>query len=130
MKKYFVVLLAVLLSSCVTNQQQNNDSATVVSAQKVVVTGTKVKRSELPPGPKLSMRRNSENKNSDLLTMFAVMQSLPEPKEIGDCVGLLAKLSGTELEVKIVDPNKVVLKGKHGIYEYIFDDESCPVSEK
>ena len=127
MKNYFVLLLVTLLTACAATEQQESGTTNAESSQKITITGTRIDRSKLPPGPKLSMKLNGESGKGNFMTVLAVMQSLPQPKDIGDCPGLLSRLSNVEFEMEIVDSNKVVLKGEHGIYTYTFDDDSCPV---
>jgi hypothetical protein len=72
------------------------------------------------------MGLNKKNKESNFMDALALMQTLPQPKDIGDCRGLLKALLNMQAEFTIVNSNKVMLQRDQGIYEYSFDDESCP----
>lgn len=108
---------------------ESESESTDTSSPKVTVTGVRVNRSELPAGPKLSARANEKTKSNNVISVFAEMQSLPEPKAVGDCKGLLITLEQYQLSKRILDKNTVVIETEHGIYTYTFDDNSCPVNE-
>ena len=57
------------------------------------------------------------------------MQSLPQPKDVIDCQNLLKVLKRDNAKFSVVDSNNVMLEREHGIYEYSFDDDSCPTNE-
>ena len=126
MKKLYLVIACVLLSACTTTPEQKENKTTFTSGQKITITGTRIKRSDLPSGPKLEMGLNKKNKESNFMDALALMQTLPQPKDIGDCRGLLKALLNMQAEFTIVNSNKVMLQRDQGIYEYSFDDESCP----
>ena len=121
MKLLLILTLLSIISACASKPTQDKESE-----NKITVTGTRIKRSELPPGPKLKMSINRENKSSNIMQALADMQNLPQPKDIGNCSGLISALSMSNLKLRIIDSNNAVLKTEHGIYEYSFDDESCP----
>ncbi|GAA0860416.1 hypothetical protein [Aliiglaciecola litoralis] len=124
MRVLFILVLVTLVAACASKPKVDDESS-----QKITVTGTRIERSEIPPGPKLKMSLNKKNESSNFMQALAGMKSLPQPKDIGDCKGLLSALAGSNLEMRIVDENNVVLESEHGIYEYSFDDSSCPTNE-
>lgn len=129
MKNIFILLLVSLLAACASNTSQKTSGADAQESQKIKITGKRIKKSDLPSGPKLSMKLNQQNKDANFMAALAGMESLPKPKHIGDCKGLLSALSTTNQDYEIVDANKAVLETKHGIYEYTFDDNSCPLNK-
>ncbi|WP_299775913.1 hypothetical protein [uncultured Pseudoteredinibacter sp.] len=129
MKVIYVLIIGVLLSACTNSPPQKSTSVESESSQEITITGTRIKKADLPSGPKLKMGLNKENKNSNFMEALATMQTLPQPKDIGDCNGLLNALNGAKLEFVVVNSNKVVLKREHGVYEYAFDDDSCPTNK-
>jgi nitrous oxide reductase accessory protein NosL len=129
MKIFCILLLVSFLAACATKPAQKNEAIETETSQKITITGTRIKRSEIPPGPKLKMSLNKKNEASNFMEVVKVMQTLPQPKDIGDCKGLLSALSKNDLKLTIVDSNKVILESEHGIYEYSFDDGSCPINE-
>lgn len=124
MKVLSMFLLVILASGCASKPQVDDQSS-----QKITITGTRIERSEMPPGPKLTMRLNKQNGSSNFMQALARLQSLPQPKDIGDCKGLLSALTESNLAMRIVDKNNVVLESEHGLYQYSFDDNSCPIDE-
>ncbi|WP_010381455.1 hypothetical protein [Pseudoalteromonas rubra] len=129
MKIFYVLFIGFLLSACTTSPPKKGTSVESESSQKITITGTRIKREDLPSGPKLKMGLNKENKNSNFMEALVTMQILPQPNDIGDCNGLLNALNSAKLEFIVVNSNKVVLKREHGIYEYAFDDGSCPTNK-
>ena len=68
--KFFVILVAVsMLGACASAPKPKDKSS-----PKITVTGTRIDRSELPPGPRVSMKVNQENEDSDFLKVFAEME--------------------------------------------------------
>jgi hypothetical protein len=128
LKIFYVLFLFWFLASCASEPPTKLESE-VQSSQKIIITGTRLKRTDVPPGPKLKMSLNKKNKNSNFMDVLAVMQTLPQPKDIGDCLGLLSALKDQDLIFTIMDSNSIILEGDQGIYEYTFDDDSCPVDE-
>ncbi|QYJ99426.1 hypothetical protein K0J45_09625 [Shewanella alkalitolerans] len=124
MKVLSMFLLVILVSGCTSKPQVDDQTS-----QKVTITGTRIERSETSPGPKLTMRLNKQNGSSNFMQALAGLQSLPQPKDIGDCKGLLSALTESNLAIRIVDKNNVVLESEHGLYQYSFDDNSCPSDE-
>jgi len=129
MKIFYVLIIGFLLSACTSSPTKKGTSVKSESSQEITITGTRIKKADLPSGPKLKMGLNKEKKNSNFMDALATMQTLPQPKDIGDCNGLLNALNGAKLEFIVVNSNKVVLKRGHGIYEYVFDDGSCPTNK-
>jgi len=129
MKIFYILIVGSLLSACTASPPNEKRKVETSDSQKISITGTRIKRSDLPSGPKLKMGLNKENKNSNFMDALAIMNTLPQPKDVGNCMGLLSALESTKSEFNIVNSNKVVLKREHGIYEYEFDDGSCPANK-
>jgi len=129
MKFFSIIVLLSFLVGCASNSPQKEEIETVETSQKITITGTRIKKSDIPSGPKLKTGRNKENESSDIMVALSTMQSLPKPKDIGDCKGLISALMKGEFKFKIQDANSVILKDENGVYEYIFDDSSCPTNE-
>lgn len=118
-----IFVLLTLVAACATEPKNE-------SSKKIAVTGTRIKQSEMVPGPKLKMSLNKKNEASDFMLALIGMQSLPQPKDIGDCNGLMLALDGGRVDLRIVDPNHVIIESEHGIYEYSFNDNSCPTNDR
>ncbi len=127
MKSIFILMSFSFLVACATQKSVMKDGGRADEAQEVIITGRKIDRSETPPGPKLAMKLKPKAGTGSFIEVFKFMQSLPQPKDIGDCNGLLAALPKSGLNVTIVNSNLVAVETNKGLYEYSFDDSSCPV---
>ena len=127
MKIVYLVLLVIFLAACATKQAPEEEVVLSDPDQKIVIKGTRVKESELPSGLKMKMTPKKQNGGNYWVLALAVMQALPQPKDIGDCQGLLSSLSQDRVGFTVVDANIVTVDSENATYEYIFDDESCPV---
>ena len=129
MKFFGILVLVSFLVGCASNSSEKKEIDKVEASQKITITGTRIKKSEIPSGPKLKVGRNKQNESSELMVALSNMQILPKPKDIGDCNGLIRALLKGGFEFTIQHTNSVILKDEDGIYEYIFDDSSCPKKE-
>lgn len=123
-KKIMLTLTTLLLSACATHEEVQNDSS-----QKITITGTRIKSTDIPPGPKLKISPIEINGNRDFMRALAGSKLLPQPMVIGDCLGLLNALNERKIEYKILDTDTVILENENGKYTYSFDDASCPTDE-
>ncbi|MCG7537390.1 hypothetical protein [Pseudoalteromonas sp. OOF1S-7] len=124
LKSLSIVILPFFLAAC-SNKPVAEKSVTQQHAnQKITVTGTPVKKSDLPPGPSLAMKLK-KSKSASPVQAIMDMQALPKPENLKNCEALLLILAKYNIDFRVSGENKVLLESVHAVYEYEFDDQSC-----
>lgn len=126
MYKNCSILLLFIISGCATNKSEQVTFSGDYNSEKITITGTKISKSDLPSGPKLVFKPNKNKDSYGFFEKLSGMEKLPQPKDIGDCKGLLKALPNYQVIVKSIGKNTVLLENEYGEYEYVFDDDSCP----